>query len=493
MIIRPQPGKQEEFIKSNADIVLYGGSAGSGKTFAILMDVLRYINHDGFNAIYFRQSLKEIKMPGGLWSESYRLYSYFNANANISDLMWNFYNSNKKVVSTLTFKQIENDASVYSFQGSQICGMYFDELTHFTWHQFNYLMSRNRSACGVKPYIRATCNPEKDHWLRNFIDWYIDPTTGYAIPERSGVIRYFVNVNDEVIWGDTESELLHLLPQSAVEDGARPKSFTFISAKLSDNQILMKQDPNYLSTLVGLNKVEQEKLLRGNWNISHNDMGELISRQDFFRYDLQSLLKIPGFFKESYFIVDGASTIKTHSDYSVIMFVAKCRNDKYYIIDIVRERLEEPDLEQKIIDTWAYWKSIKTGANNVFNPKGINIEAKSSGISMLQRIKRRSIPVYELNPIKDKFLRLNDGLGYIKNQLVGLPFEASWVSKFIEECESFRANLKHVIMTNEKLPHDDQVDCLAYALGQECNNKVPLVVYNPNKNKPQLKKVNLWN
>jgi glycyl-tRNA synthetase alpha subunit len=145
MIIRPQPGKQEEFIKSNADIVLYGGSAGSGKTFAILMDVLRYINRDGFNAIYFRQSLKEIKMPGGLWSESYRLYSYFNASANISDLMWNFYNSNKKVVSTLTFKQIENDASVYSFQGSQICGMYFDELTHFTWHQFNYLMSRNRA------------------------------------------------------------------------------------------------------------------------------------------------------------------------------------------------------------------------------------------------------------------------------------------------------------------------------------------------------------
>ena len=45
----------------------------------------------------------------------------------------------------------------------------FDELTHFTAHQFFYMVSRNRSTCGVRPYIRATCNPDADSWVADFL------------------------------------------------------------------------------------------------------------------------------------------------------------------------------------------------------------------------------------------------------------------------------------------------------------------------------------
>ena len=61
----------------------------------------------------------------------------------------------------------------------------FEEVTHFSAKQFWYLVSRNRSTCGVRPYIQATCNPDADSWVAEFISWRIDQDTRYAIPARS--------------------------------------------------------------------------------------------------------------------------------------------------------------------------------------------------------------------------------------------------------------------------------------------------------------------
>lgn len=80
------------------------------------------------------------------------------------------------------------------------------------------MMSRNRSTCGVRPYIRATCNPDADSWVAELIAWWIDQDTGYPIPERSGRIRYFIRYDDKMIWGDTRQELVSKFP------GSQPKT-----------------------------------------------------------------------------------------------------------------------------------------------------------------------------------------------------------------------------------------------------------------------------
>ncbi len=165
---------------------------------------------------------------------------------------------------SLGFAGLEYDKSVYDYQGSQICFMGFDELTHFSKNQFFYMLSRNRSTCGVKPYVRATCNPDATHWLRPFIDWWIGED-GQPIQERSGVIRWFVRLNDEVHWGETRQELVDRFGPET-----EPKSFTFVAAKISDNQILMAKDPGYLANLQALPKVERDRLLGGNWNVIAN-------------------------------------------------------------------------------------------------------------------------------------------------------------------------------------------------------------------------------
>ena len=140
----------------------------------------------------------------------------------------------------------------------------FDEITHFTASQFWYMLSRNRSTCGVRPYIRGTTNPDADSWVAKFIQWYWDPETGYAIPERSGKIRYFTRMGDDIIWGDNPDDVVKQSPDIIPE---QVKSFTFIASKLSDNKILMEKDPGYLGALRAQGTVERERLENGNWLI----------------------------------------------------------------------------------------------------------------------------------------------------------------------------------------------------------------------------------
>ncbi|MFT6427442.1 MAG: putative phage terminase large subunit-like protein [Brevundimonas sp.] len=255
-VIRPQPGPQETFLGSSADIAIYGGAAGGGKTWALLMEPLRHIANPGFGAVFFRRSTVQVRNEGGLWDESEKLYPIIGATPREHVLSWEF-----PAGATVSFAHLEHDKTVLNWQGSQIPLICFDELTHFSQKQFWYMVSRNRSMCGVRPYIRATCNPDADSWVAEFIAWWIDQETGLPIPDRAGVVRWFVRINDALVWADDPAELEGKHP------GIPPKSATFIPAKLTDNAALMAADPGYMANLLALPKVERERLLGGNWKI----------------------------------------------------------------------------------------------------------------------------------------------------------------------------------------------------------------------------------
>lgn len=153
------------------------------------------------------------------------------------------------------------------WQGSQICGIGFDELTHFSRKAFIYMLSRNRSTCGVRPFVRATCNPDADSWVADFISWWINQETGYAIPERSGAVRWMLNRDDTFYWADTPEELWEQFDLKTEEERQEPKSVTFIMSSVYDNKELLKINPGYLANLKALPTVEKERLLHGNWKI----------------------------------------------------------------------------------------------------------------------------------------------------------------------------------------------------------------------------------
>lgn len=262
--IRPQPGPQEQFLASPADIAIYGGAAGGGKSWALLLEPLRHIANPDFGAVIFRRNSTQVRNEGGLWDESAKLYPGAGGSAKEHVLSWSFASG-----ASVSFAHLEHDKTRFNWQGAQIPLIGFDELCHFSETQFWYMLSRNRSMCGVRPYIRATCNPDADSWVARFIAWWIDQDTGLPIKERAGVLRWFVRVGDTIIWADRPEELAHHTMLDA--DGSRipipPKSVTFIPASLRDNAALMAADPGYMANLMALSHVERERLLGGNWKI----------------------------------------------------------------------------------------------------------------------------------------------------------------------------------------------------------------------------------
>lgn len=277
-IIRPQEGYQLQFLSSCADIVIGGGAAGVGKTYTLLLEPLRHKDVKDFGTVIFRRTTPQIKAEGALWDTSNRIYNFVKgAVSRESSYEWIFGDKSK-----LKFAHLEYEKNIYDYQGSQIPLIEFDELPHFTKKMFFYMLTRNRSTCGVDPYVRATCNPDPDSWVAEFIAWWIDQDTGFPIPERSGVIRYLVVDGDNYIWGDTKEEVIekasHMfdLVRERTDINLKEfiKSVTFISGDIYENKELLSVNPAYLGNLLSQDKDTQSALLYGNWKtvISENDI-----------------------------------------------------------------------------------------------------------------------------------------------------------------------------------------------------------------------------
>src|SRR5574343_595906 len=151
--IRPQKGPQEDFLSSNADIVIYGGSRGAGKSFALIMAPLAHIDVSGFGCVIFRRTFPQITNEGGLWDESSNLYPHLGARPTQNDLTWRFPSG-----AAVSFAHMQNEADIENWKGAQVPLIGLDQIEQFSEKQFWGLLGSNRSTCGVLPYIRATCN-----------------------------------------------------------------------------------------------------------------------------------------------------------------------------------------------------------------------------------------------------------------------------------------------------------------------------------------------
>lgn len=335
--IKPQP-RQEEFLSNPADLVIYGGAAGGGKTWSLLYEALRHVDNPKFECVIFRRNSNQIMSPGGLWDASFELYGlYPGARAIKSPAPYWKFPSGAKV----SLRHIERDESVYKWQGTEIALIEFDELTHFSEKIFFYMLSRNRSTCGVAPYIRASCNPDADSWVANFISWWIDPDTGYAIQERSGKIRYMARVNEELVWGDSPEEVVQIANEADYDvtlTADDVKSVSFVASNIYDNQVLLSSNKGYLSNLKALTIVERERLLYGNWKI------KAAKGLYFPRAALPELLsEVPNDVKTW---VRGWDLAGTDTDeggdpaYTASVLLGKRKNGRYVIADATNSRLK---------------------------------------------------------------------------------------------------------------------------------------------------------
>ncbi len=427
-VYRPQPGPQTEALRTKAQICLMGGGAGVGKTYCLLLESLW--NHDkpGFTCAIFRKNAVQLKSPGGLWQGSQEMFRDFGGVPKETTLEWNFPSG-----AHYKYSHLDHESDIYGWQGSQITLLIFDELTHFSRNQFFYMLSRNRSMCGVKPYVRATCNPDADSWVRELVDWWIDPETGYAIPARSGVLRWFIMLNDKMLWADSKEELQEKYPDCL------PKSFTFIPGSIFDNKKLLEADPGYLANLHALSRVERERLLNGNWNIKP-------SAGLYFKKGYFEIIDAIPLTKEKIRYWDRAATRKTETndpDFTVGIKLEKDANNILYITDIVRIQ-DSPLGVQTVIRNTA----IRDGVNVRI---GIEEDPGQAGISEAEHLTRflQGFNVKRNRVTKDKVTRAKPVSAQAEAGNIKI-LRAAWNDEFFKELENFPEGA-----------HDDIVDALS--------------------------------
>lgn len=265
--VKPQLGPQEQFLASSADIAIFGGAVGGGKTFALTLEPLRHVDTPGFGAIVFRRLSGELTGSGSIWAEASGLYPHKGGIPREGEYMdWRFPSG-----ATIEFSHLQQLKHIASHLSKQYALILWDQLEQFDAEMFWQLFGRNRSVCGVVPYMRGACNPDPDCFLyengKGLIAWWIGED-GYAIKDRSGVLRWFVRDSDDsLVWSDSAEELREKAPHICDADPEAPTSITFIAATLEDNPALMEKDPKYRSRMLLQSKVQRERKLLGNWKI----------------------------------------------------------------------------------------------------------------------------------------------------------------------------------------------------------------------------------
>jgi predicted phage terminase large subunit-like protein len=345
--ISPQAGPQTKFLNTPAEIAIYGGAAGGGKSYGLLLTAAPYLNTNKFGAVIFRRDYSQVFAEGALWDEAVKIYSGaagFELKRGKAEII---YHGNRYARSRISFNHIARDSELSMWQGSQICEIGFDELTHFSESVFFYMLSRNRSTCGVRPFVRATCNPDADSWVAKFIAWWINQETGYPIPERSGVIRWFLRRNDEINWADKKSELIKHFGLKTREELAEPKSVTFIASTINDNKILLDKNPGYLANLKALTTVERERLLYGNWKIRPS--AGMYFKGSQIGDILQVIPADVEYWVRGWDLAATTGEENDESAYTAGVLIGKRRNGRYLIADVVNVRESANDVRNIIL------------------------------------------------------------------------------------------------------------------------------------------------
>lgn len=289
-IVSPHPGFQRSFVRTNADVCFGGSSLGSGKTYGEVLSIAEESLDPKWRGLFLRNNLDDIKAGGSILDTFRDVYgnSIQIRSADMPRVM--FPSGAYCDVTHAADQSIE--ALLRRFKGRQYDTIIFDELTGFTWDAFKTILTRNRGMSQYTGKCRASTNPERESWIRTFIDWYVGDD-GYIMEERDGVIRYFYmmgpNVTDAV-WGDSKEEVYNLCKADIDKKLDRVygfmkgrdkwpsliKSFCFYLGRMSENKEMLENNEGYLGSIAMSGGAEAEKMLMGNWNISSKDEENLV-------------------------------------------------------------------------------------------------------------------------------------------------------------------------------------------------------------------------
>lgn len=248
----PLPGPQTEALCSDADVLFYGGGAGSGKSALLCGTAIC----DHYRVRLFRRESVQVR---GLVDEAHKIVGSRDG-YNGQEHVWRL--SNDRQIE-FAHCQYEQDKEKYQGRAADLIG--FDELTHFSESQFRYLIGWNRSdKPGQRSRVIATGNPPErsdGRWVLAYWAAWLDPS--HPNPAQPGELRWYTTVAGEDIEVDGRGP--HLINGEKVEGRSR----TFIRGVLSDNPYLA--ETGYAATLQAHPEPLRSMLLEGRFDLAVND------------------------------------------------------------------------------------------------------------------------------------------------------------------------------------------------------------------------------
>ena len=231
IIFEPNEGPQTQFLAASEREVFYGGARGGGKSYAMLIDPLRYCDKQKHRGLLLRRSMPELR---DLINHSQQLYpkAFPGAKWREQEKEWRFPSGAK-----IEFGYAENTTDALRYQGQSYTWIGIDELPQYpTPDIYNFLRSSLRSVDPEIPvFMRATGNPGNvgSTWVK---EMFVAP----AVPNT----KFDVEIQTPV--------------------GVKKITRRFIPAKLQDNPYLMQTEDYYIM-LASLPEVQRKQFLDGDW------------------------------------------------------------------------------------------------------------------------------------------------------------------------------------------------------------------------------------
>ncbi len=416
--------RQATFLACSEYEALYGGSAGGGKTQALVMGALYDIHEPSYNAIIFRRTFPELE--GEVIPVSRQWYPLCGGRYNAVQHCWTFPSGAR-----IHFGHLQHEHDVERYQGWQFQYVGFDELTHFTEKQYTYIAnSRVRSAQGVMARVRSGTNPggPGHEWVfKRWAPWLDPESVATAEP---GTALHYHNRNDGPEWcakGDS---------------GALGRAF--FPATIDDNPHLAVNDPGYKSRLRGLDVVTREQLLNGNWLIK--PAAGLLFKRGWFDVVAASPSQAQ---RVRYW--DRAAT--KDGDWTVGVKLAKDPGGHLCVEHVERLRGTPRDVEAAI-------RRIAE-QDGIGVTVGIEQDPGAAGVFEAQYYARalQGFNVRLQRPTGDKVTRAQPISAQCEAGNVSLV-KGPWLDKFLAELEAFP----------DENTHDDQVDAFSGAFTFLVNN-----------------------